>query len=351
MELMSPIASRLGRVLLVLAVCTSVVPAGDAAAQPKSATDEARDLAREGWKALDAENYKEALEKVTQAEALYHAPTHLLLMGNALAGLGRLADALDTFEKLTVEPIPDAAPKAFKDAQDTGRKRVKELISRVPSVLVAIENAEAATPVVQVDGTTMNFAGGMAVRLNPGEHVITVTAEGFEPVKTPVTLPAKGGVTRVPIALRKKGAPAGSATASAAASATASAAASTSAEAKATGPAPSLRVPAYAALGLAGAGVLVGAMTGGISLSMTGELKGICANNVCPENERGRLDTANALANASTALFVLGGVAAAAGVVLIVIDGGGGSPKPRTGSSATVEPWISVGGAGVRGRF
>lgn len=350
---MPALASRLGRVLIAAVVLTSVLPAGEAGGQPKSTIDEARELARDGSKALEAENYKVALEKVTAAEALYHAPTHLLLMGNAQAGLGKLADALATFERLTAEPIPAAAPTAFKDAQDAGRKRVKELMARVPSLLVAVEVAEAITPVIEVDGKVVNFSGGLAVRLDPGEHVITVTAEGFEPATTKLTLPEKGGVVRLPIALLKKGAAGGSATGAPAGSGSASASASGSAAPSGAGvpaSAPS-RVPAYVAFGVAGASIVVGAVTGGLSLSMTGELKGVCLENLCPASERGKLDSANVLATTSTATFVIGGLAAVAGVVLLKVNLGSSSPKPSTGSAATLEPWISVGGAGVRGKF
>lgn len=355
---MSPFASRFGRVLLAAVVCATVLPAGDADAQPKSAMDEARELARDGWKALDAANYKEALEKVTQAEALYHAPTHLLLMGNAQAGLGKLADALATFERLTAEPLPAASPPAFKDAQDAGRKRVKELIARVPSLLVAVEVAEAISPVIQVDGQTTNFSGGVAVRLNPGEHTVAVTAEGFVPVETKITLPEKGGVVRLPIALQKKGEPGGSATAQPSASASASASAAPSGSAVVPPGEPS-RAPAYVAFGLAGAGILAGAVTGGLSLSMAGELKGVCNDGLCPESERGKLDSATMLAHASTVSFVAAGMAALAGVVLLTVDTSAGAPPPRAtaggraraGGGVTLQPWISVGGGGLRGRF
>lgn len=345
------VASRLGRALSAAVLCASVHLAGDAGAQPRSAINEARELALAGWKALDAEKYQDALDKVTQAEALYHAPTHLLLMGNALAGLGKTADALATFERLAAEPLPDAAPTAFKEAQETGRKRVKELIARVPSLLVAVESAIAAAPTVQVDGKTVSFAGGVAVRLNPGEHTITVTADGAKPVKTSVTLPEKGGVVRVPIVLEPEGGAvngAGGPATSASASAAASAGPSSSA---AMPPVERSRAPAFVAFGVAGAGIIAGAITGGLSLSMTGELKGVCKDNLCPPDERGKLDQATALANASTATFVIGGVAAAAGVVLLTVDLGSSTPKPVSLTSATVQPWISVGSAGIRGRF
>lgn len=332
-------------------------PAGGALAQPKSAIDEARALAQQGWKALDAENYAEALENVTKAEALYHAPIHLLLMGNAQAGLGRLADALATFETLAAEPIPDAAPKAFKEAQETGRKRVKELIARVPSVLVAVQNTDATDAVIEVDGKVVSFAGGVAVRFDPGEHKITVKAEGFKPAATSITLPEKGGVVRVPVLLERpqEAGPGGEGPAGApsgAASASASTSASGAGGLVLLPPPPArTRVPAFVAFGVAGAGVIAGAVAGGMSLAMTGELKEVCADNLCPENQRGKLDSANTLAHISTATFVLGGVAAVAGIVLLSIDLGSAAPRSQSLLSVTVEPWISAGGAGVRGRF
>lgn len=347
MRPMRPLASLLGRAFVPLALCFLGAVAADASAQSKDPTTEARELAREGWKALDAQNFKEALDKVTRAEALYHAPTHLLLMGNAQAGLGKLADALGTFEKLAAEPLTAAAPDAFKEAQAAGRKRMKELLARVPSMLVVVESAEATAPIVKVDGQKQGFESGLAVRFDPGEHEITVEAEGFVTVKQRVTLPEKGGVVRVPITLQKVGAPATSGSASATGSATGGPSASVTAEPGAQGP---NRVPAYIAFGVAGASVIVGAITGGVSLSMTSDLKARCPNDECKRSDQGDLDTANALANASTATFVIGGVAAAAGVVLFAVDLGGKS-KRGGASGGRIEPWISAGGGGLRGRF
>jgi hypothetical protein len=350
---MSP-ASRFGRALSAMVLVLSCALARDAGAQAKSPTDEARELARDGWKALDAQNYKEALEKVTKAEALYHAPTHVLLTGNALAGLGRLVDALATFEKLAAEPIPDAAPAAFKEAQDTGRKRMKELLARVPSLLVVVESADAPDAKISVDGKPVNFASGVAVRFDPGQHEIVVEADGFTTAKVPITLPEKGGVVRVPVPLAKAHAPAGSGSAIASASIAPTASAAPSATSSAGPDQPTSRVPAYVAFGVAGAGILAGAITGGISLAMTGDLKARCPNKVCAPTDQGSIDTATALAHTSTVTFVLGGVAAAAGAVLMVVDLNPRHPAQQphhTSVVGTVRPYLSFGGAGVRGEF
>ncbi len=355
---MSVLASRLGRALVPLVVAASCALAPDSAAQTKDPATAARELARAGWDALDHQNYKDALDKVTEAEALYHAPTHLLLMGNAQAGLGKLSEALATFEKLAAEPMSNAAPNAFKEAQETGRKRMKELLSRVPSLLVVVESAEAQGVTVTVDGQKVTFAGGVALRFDPGEHVIGVDAEGFPPVKKTIVLPEKGGVVRVPIALEKPGA---AASATATTTATASAAPSGTGPA-ATGPGP-YRIPAIVTLGVAGAGLVAGAVTGVLSLGMTSDLKARCPGNVCSPGDRGNLDSANAMANTSTATFVIGGAAAVLGGVLLTLDltttrakvqaaGSHTTAARRTGSAGPqIEPWISAGGAGLRGRF
>lgn len=357
MDGMSPLASRLGRAIGPLLIVATCVFSIDAAAQSKDPAAAARDLARAGWDALDKQDYKDALDKVTQAEGLYHAPTHLLLMGNAQAGLGKLVDALATFEKLAAEPLTGAAPNAFKEAQETGRKRMKELLARVPSLLVVVTSAEAAGVTVSLDGQKVTFAGGVAVRCDPGEHTIVVEAEGFPTVTQKVTLPEKGGVVRVPIALEKPGTPASTGTASA--GPTASAAPSGTAT---VGPAPGPQIKplTFVTLGVAGASLVVGAITGGITLGAASDLKQRCKDNHCPFDEKGAYDSANMVANVSTATFVIGGLAAAAGGVLLAVDLAGGRNKPpaTTGpaphgaaASVRIQPFLTVGGGGVRGSF
>jgi hypothetical protein len=349
-------ASRLGRaavVALFALFAGSAMVSGDALAQPKPPSDEARALARDAWKAFDAQSYKEALEKVTQAEALYHAPTHMLLMGNTLVALGRLAEGLSTFENLAAEPLSDAGPPAFKTARETGRTRMKELLSRVPSLLVVVEGADGVVPVITVDGKKLDFASGVAVRLDPGEHAISVTADGFVTASKSIKLPEKGGVVRVPIALEKVGASVPTASASAAAAGTSapSTTALASASAATTGDAPS-RAPAYAAFTVAGVGIVAGAVVGGLSMVMTRDLKARCPNNLCAPDDRSSLDTANVLANVSTAAFVIGGVAATVGVVILAAFGSStSSPKRAAAGGVQIEPWISAGSAGLRGRF
>src|SRR4029078_9671931 len=97
------------------------------------------------------------------------------------------------------------------------------------------------------------------------------------------------------------------------------------------------------------ASILVAAVTGGVSLGMTGDLKKRCPGNVCGPADQSTLDSATALANASTATFVIGGVAAAAGIVLMAVDFGPKAPQ-KAASRVHVEAWVSIGGGRARER-
>src|SRR5262245_1330165 len=126
---------RLLAVGLVLA--GALLGAAPAAADPPTGdVDRARALARESSDLLDKQRYADALERATQAEALYHAPFHLVVIAQALEGLGRLAEAAHKYEQLIAEPLPPSAPRVFHEAQEKGRQRLRQLVARVPSLLV-----------------------------------------------------------------------------------------------------------------------------------------------------------------------------------------------------------------------
>jgi hypothetical protein len=67
-------------------------------------------------------------------------------------------------------------------------------------------------------------------------------------------------------------------------------------------------------------------------------------------------DIANSIryGNASTGLFVAGGIVSATGIVLIIVAPGGGSSKPdEAPKTARISPWVGPGvaGLGAVGRF
>src|SRR5690349_7016544 len=127
----------LRRVALALVVTSAlgVAPSRALAQSSKAQIAEARSLAQDAGDLLDQKNYAEALERATQAEALYHATIHVLMIAQAQEGLGRLAESALTYERLVAEPLPRTAPGVFRDAQEKGKVKLRELLARVPSML------------------------------------------------------------------------------------------------------------------------------------------------------------------------------------------------------------------------
>jgi hypothetical protein len=107
--------------------------------------------------------------------------------------------------------------------------------------------------------------------------------------------------------------------------------------------------PAYVALGIGGAGLLVGTVTGILAISKSGD----CPNKVCPTQSD--LDSAKGMATISTVGFSIGVVGVAVGTVLLVL--GNKSEAPPAQATAhyqpklSVKPWFGLNSAGLTGSF
>ena len=303
-----------------------------------SEVDKARKLAQEAGDLLDDKRYADALARANQAEALYHAPIHMFMIAQALEGLGRLAEAATAYDKLVAEPIPASAPPVFREAQNEGKKRLNALLSRVPSVLVRPHGPPADKVSATIDDRPFDLAAPTAMRLDPGEHTIKVTAEGYQPFSKTVNLPARGGAVVVDAQLEPLDA-AGEKAAPEPAPATAPIA-----PAQPTGK--RSRVPAIIAFGVGGAGIAVGAITGALFLGRLGDLKDRCPKNRCSAADQDDIDSTGLLGNISTIGFGVGAAGIAAGVVLLVV-----TKSPKQPVAGRVQPWIGVGSAGMTGAF
>jgi hypothetical protein len=115
-------------------------------------------------------------------------------------------------------------------------------------------------------------------------------------------------------------------------------------------------LPGGIVLGLGAAGLAVGAITGGLSLSKASQLTPeLCPNKHCPRSAQSIGDSVKTLGTISTATFIVGGAAAAAGAVLLVVRPGGGSKPAASGGASRAAPEVSAGvGIGwldLRGSF
>jgi hypothetical protein len=309
--------------------------------------EQARALAQEGGDLLDAKRYAEALDRVTRAESLYHAPTHELMLGQAHEGLGHLATALAIYEKLAAEHVPPAAPRAFLDAQQTGKERLRALLARVPSILVVVRGlGQGDLPDVRIDGEPYSLEAGAAKPADPGSHVVVVDAPGHPPLERSVVLPDKGGVVTVEMQLgnpRAESPPAAGPETSRGQPVAADAAATKAREGS--------MVPALVAFGVGAVGLGVGGVTGILSLSNVSDLHARCPGDRCAPSQQSEIDSTKTLGVVSTVGFVVGGAGVAAGAALLLLRRAPTEASAAARRSPVVAPWIGAGAAGVEGSF
>jgi hypothetical protein len=110
----------------------------------------------------------------------------------------------------------------------------------------------------------------------------------------------------------------------------------------------------WVGFGVAGAGVIVGAITGGLSLKDASTAKEGCDDNLCRpgQGDASAKKRSTTLAHVSTASFAVAGAGAALGLVaLFVLSGGDDQEEASPAAGWTLRPLIGVGSVGVSGSF
>jgi hypothetical protein len=318
----------------------SVMLAGNALAQSDEERAAARAVATEGVQAFDQGRYQEALDLCTRAEALMHAPTHLLLIARAQAKLGKLVKAHETYLKLAREPLAADAPRAFKEAQDQANQEAAAVEARTPTLTVVVDGEGAGQAAVTLDGASLPAPlVGVAAPIDPGEHRLRAKTDSAESDEVKIAI-AEGAKQSVRLTLRPLGAkPADSESLPAAA---------------ATEPAPvgssdaaTIPWPTWIAWGVGAAGAVTGTVFLLKNRSDRDAANALCPGGPCPESKRGDIDSLDSSANTAATLSWIGygvgvaGVATGLGFLLF---------KPARAASpqaTTVRPWLGTRAAGV----
>ena len=120
-------------------------------------------------------------------------------------------------------------------------------------------------------------------------------------------------------------------------------------------PAPSSRISplVFVGFGVGAAGLITGAVTGGIALSKATDVHEVCPDNKCLyDKDRDKIDadndTAHILANVSNVSLALGVVGVGAGIVGIFLSGGDKKPETHV---ATLRVNVGAGYLGLHGTF
>jgi hypothetical protein len=343
---------RLNRIVPIATFTLSLCVALPSNAQTDEDKAAARALGTQGAAALQENKYAEALDLVTRAEAILHAPPHLLMIGRAQVGLGRLVAAKETYLKITREQLPATAPPAFKKAQADAKTELDEIEPRIGSLQISLTGNGAATAgkvTVKLDDQPVATALiGVHRPVDPGKHTVTAYVPGRGPVTQEVTL-GNGEKKEVelsvetPVSLVDE---------------------ENKFETPRTPPPPpprglsTLQIVGIAGMGAGVAGLVVGGVFLGLKSSKQGEAD--AAFTTCKAKPLGcdpkdrsnvaQLDRAAAQRGTiGIAGLVGGGVLAAGGVVLFIL--GGKKTTQAKPASGFVVPYVTPTGGGIMGEF
>jgi hypothetical protein len=332
---------------MALAFLLSALVSRTSSAQSSADVSLARQLGNDGLAAAASGDCAGAVEKLSRAEGLRHAPTTLTVLGECHIALGKLVDGVEELTRVVREDLGPRPIPAFRKAQLRARKKLDEARPRLPKLRVSLEGDHRDLQLeLKIDGQSVPAASlGLDRPVDPGPHDVELSASGYKTATA--HLVAKEGVSQswkavleplpVPVAPPPTPAPPAS-----------------MAEATPPSPAPAESkanyLPAGLSLGVGVAGIAVGSVLGILTLNKASQLSSVCQpRNDCPAGEQGDLNSANGLALGSTIGFGVGAVGAVLGTYFLIRP-----PRSETKSgaeSARVTPWIGPGAGGLAGSF
>jgi pentatricopeptide repeat protein len=324
---------------LVLVAAMSLGPAAAWADEPTAADRAtARELAQQGQDALDARKFDLAVDRFTRANDLVHAPTLLLGLAHAYAGLGKLVEAHEMYSRIVHEGVQPNAPRAFQKAFDDAKKEIDAIAPRLAWITINVTGP--ANPEATIDAISVPSAAlGVRRAVNPGSHEVRASGEGFQAVKRTIQV-AEGASVSVSLELE----PLGSGAPLPVASAT-----------PVTPPAAAVAEPsssnsqqslAYVLLGVGGAGLAAGTVTGVMAIQKHSKLVDNCPGGQCGTDQTSLHNSYKTLGLVSDISFAVGVVGVGSGLYFLLRK-----PSSNAPAQTGVHPYVGVASAGVTGTF
>lgn len=326
------------RILLITASLLLATPS--AFAQPseeKVDVETSRKAIQIGKQALakfEEGAHDEAYDLFAQADQLVHSPTFTLYMARCRRKAGKLKEALELYEQVAQETLPESAPDPWKAAQTTAKSEAEVVSREMPRIRIRVRAGELS--VAQLDGAPVDASA--PIPANPGAYTLILRSKEGETKRREITLePGREVVIEVdfappspdppprpvPIPLPPpKLVPVPPAP-----------------ETEAT----PLYWPGGLALGVGGAGLIAGTVLGGLAMARASDFQNDeCDGNSCYADSEDDAADILQLAHGATGALVAGGVLSAVGVVLLIV--------PPT-DEGTVEVEAGLSGVTFRGHF
>jgi len=318
-----PIPRPLAQAVALLLVASSLAPAwaqvaAPAPAAPGATADETAVKAKfaAAIKLHKAGKFDEALPLFRELVQATQSPNARLYVGLCLQQLGKNSEAYKEMAQTVKEASLHGDPK-YDQTRDAAQAELAVLNVRVGKLVVTLPETPPGL-VVNVDGAPIaeRDLGGSLV-LEPGGHRVEASATGLTPVTREVTL--EGGETRtVTIAFSKP-------------------------EQVAARPEPvpepasraTMRLAAFTALGVGGAGLVIFGVTGLMARGKYNSLKTACGDAHCTDPKyAGDVDSGKSLQTVANVGLVIGAVGLASGAALFYF----GSRKDAPRAAATPLP-------------
>lgn len=316
-------------------------PESPTAAQDPPAVTAARALAFEALEDFKAERFEEAALKFPQAFAVVQVPSLALYTARAMLQVGRLVEAAEYYEKagrLEATGSDHSSEETQVRAQELAKEEYTTLLPRVPKIRFEIVGAEAEQLQVAVDGVQVPPELFQVGRLSdPGDHKIEASM-GDKLLTQSLSLKEGEGRT---VVLDFGAVPSSTMPVE-----TNEVEAQTS-EKKIT----TREVLAWTAVGVGGAGLILGTVTG---VMMGSERKSLndagCNQGDCYSDQKSDYKDYNTLRTVSMAGFIGGGVLLATGVTLLLIGSGEKEQMARQ-NERHITPIFGLSYLGASGRF
>ncbi|MEI9942001.1 MAG: hypothetical protein WDO69_32715 [Pseudomonadota bacterium] len=336
-------SQRQRRVLGALGACLVATLASTSRADEAAEnTAAARTLGIQGVQLADAGKCHEAIEKLTRAESLHHAPTILGRLGECQVNVGEVVLGTENLNMVVREVLPATAPKVFHDAQDRAQKVLTAAMPKIAHLVIRVTPEDVKASVALAGKPVPDALLGAERPTDPGTYQVTASAEGYKPASLSVTL-AEGGNREITLQLEKD-----PNAVSALPPSTTGAAAAASVDTNAAEPAAKKsKAPAFVAFGIGAAGLVAGSITGALALGKASD----CPNKVC-ENQAD-LDSARTMATVSTISFGVGIAGVAVGTILLLTGNSSSEKvaKVQPAPKLALQPWFGVSSVGVTGSF
>jgi hypothetical protein len=304
-----------------LAIALASLSTTALAAPTKQEWAEWKKLVETAKKAMREGRPGDAVTSLQRADSIHKSPSVDVDLASALAASGKLVEARAIYARVAESKEHGVL---WKRARDASKKALAELGPKVPSLRVSVSGAPGAS--VTVDGNKVET--GSDVPIDPGEHTVSASAEGFRAAEKAVSL-AIGQHEVVNLDLVASGPASGADGAD-----------------KPHGS----RVPGIVLLSVGGAALAVGGVLGGLAFSAVSSAKEVCKGDVCPPSASDDISRSKTFGNASTGLFIGGGALAVTGIVLTIVAPGG--KKAEDGKDKVgVVPVFGPGMVGLAGRF